>query len=308
MRRANSRALPVADGAAEVDDAHVSKVGKALEQQLHATLARLKAKRRVLGGRGELSPECGQRHCLTVQRDPGPAQSGQLLERSASYADVVGVYRILLAAVIAAAASLNTSPVVAAPFPDSDAPSGAPAGWLPDEEWVNERWLPFDEADLIRELGGDTQEYFLYFKQGKTLLDLARKRGVPTVGLASRVVRPQRRRLTTRQFAVVRDRTARVLRQSHLAEHMLGHHFHQDSLWSQLYSIVGGPENPRRPLFESALVNGVPPEAARGRALDALREGGLRGVRQRAVSPAQNAATQRYHCALIDDLMSNPRL
>jgi hypothetical protein len=35
---------------------------------------------------------------------------------------------------------------------DSDAPPGAPDTWLPDEAWVGEHWIPYDERDLYRVL------------------------------------------------------------------------------------------------------------------------------------------------------------
>ena len=38
----------------------------------------------------------------------------------------------------------------AATAQDSLAPDGADPSWLPDEEWVNLLWLPFDEQTLRR--------------------------------------------------------------------------------------------------------------------------------------------------------------
>src|SRR3954453_19358482 len=37
--------------------------------------------------------------------------------------------------------------------PDSAAPRGAPAHWLPPEAWVYNHWLPYDETRLYRLLG-----------------------------------------------------------------------------------------------------------------------------------------------------------
>src|SRR4051812_6537843 len=37
--------------------------------------------------------------------------------------------------------------------PDSLAPKGAPAHWLPPEDWVYDHWLPYDETRLYSLLG-----------------------------------------------------------------------------------------------------------------------------------------------------------
>ena len=38
---------------------------------------------------------------------------------------------------------------------DSDAPPGAPADWLPHEDWVMKHWLPYKETTMLRLLGID---------------------------------------------------------------------------------------------------------------------------------------------------------
>ena len=38
---------------------------------------------------------------------------------------------------------------------DSDAPPGAPPHWLPNERWVMQHWLPYDEQRLFSLLGVD---------------------------------------------------------------------------------------------------------------------------------------------------------
>ena len=54
--------------------------------------------------------------------------------------------RALIACVLAC--SLTAAVAAPAQAADSDAPKGAPANWLPPEEWVNLLWLPYDESRL----------------------------------------------------------------------------------------------------------------------------------------------------------------
>ena len=47
---------------------------------------------------------------------------------------------------------------------DSEAPHGAPKHWLPDEEWVNLLWLPYDEERLYQLLGMTRGEVFRWVR------------------------------------------------------------------------------------------------------------------------------------------------
>ncbi len=82
-----------------------------------------------------------------------------------------GVACALLAAVLTVAAPAAAH--------DSLAPRGADHRWLPAERWVEKHWMPFDEADLYRELRVDTPEVFEWlYDDHRTLADLARRQGV----------------------------------------------------------------------------------------------------------------------------------
>src|SRR4051795_12679354 len=58
---------------------------------------------------------------------------------------------VTLAATVLAAAPIEAQ--AASGPPDPDAPAGASGQWLPDEEWVMQRWTPFDETRLYDLLG-----------------------------------------------------------------------------------------------------------------------------------------------------------
>src|SRR4051794_28862274 len=125
--------------------------------------------------------------------------------------------------------------------PDTDAPPGAPPTWLPEEQWVQERWMPFDERRLYRELRSDRPAVYRFLWNGdRTLLDLARSSGVPVRGLAVRLVGPRPRSKRAREHWSIRlARANRVLDQGHLAEHLIGHSFHQLSVAMQAPSEFG---------------------------------------------------------------------
>jgi hypothetical protein len=73
---------------------------------------------------------------------------------------------------------LLVGPVSTAAGHDSLAPPGAAHQWLPDEPWVMEHRIPFDQAVLQRELGlrGWRLEAYL-FNDHHTLAMLAHRRG-----------------------------------------------------------------------------------------------------------------------------------
>jgi hypothetical protein len=61
---------------------------------------------------------------------------------------------------------------------DSEAPPGAPPHWLPNERWVMQHWLPFDEARLYALLHSSRGEVWRWLRDDtRTLADLARERG-----------------------------------------------------------------------------------------------------------------------------------
>jgi hypothetical protein len=114
---------------------------------------------------------------------------------------------------------------------DSDAPRDADHRWLPAERWVQKHWLPFDESELYAVLGVDTRGVFQWLADDhRTLMQLARQRGVSRRTLAKRLLAPRRAGLSARSYSVLRSRTQRVLTQGHLAQHMFFHVFHGSHL------------------------------------------------------------------------------
>ena len=116
---------------------------------------------------------------------------------------------------------------------DSAAPANAPGDWLPQEEWVMERWLPYDEARLyaiLRITRRDLRRW-LANDERRTLGQLAHVRGVPVRGLAERLVEPRRAAVTARVYGALVARARRTLTQGHLSQHVFFHDFHQ---WAPL--------------------------------------------------------------------------
>jgi hypothetical protein len=134
-----------------------------------------------------------------------------------------GVVLALIAAALVASAPAGGH--------DSHAPPGAPHRWLPDEHWVMDHWVPFDEARLNEILGTRTERILTWLlNDHRTLYDLAERRGVETHGLAERLLANRRDEVSDRQYAILLDRTKDMLSQGHLAQHVFFHLFHGDLL------------------------------------------------------------------------------
>ena len=111
---------------------------------------------------------------------------------SCSVGLVVERARVACLAVVALA-WLATTPGVARAH-DSLAPPDAGHNWLPDEGWVDQHWIPFDERALnvrTRTAGRVDLHAYLY-NDHRMLADLARRRGVDPRNLADRLVAPWR--------------------------------------------------------------------------------------------------------------------
>ena len=213
------------------------------------------------------------------------------------------VVALLAALLVTASAGAASGP------PDPDAPAGAGGQWLPQEDWVMQRWLPFDEARLFRVL--DTTrpavEAWLDDDNGrKSLEQLARRRGVSRKALVSRLVGPRRRGITSRQYKRLRARTTRVVTQSHLSQHILFHTFHQWAVREAARRTLGlSPREWRRlrggpkglSVVEIARRQGFPRDLLREPVLRSISRSYRRGVRVGAVSRAQarvQMAEQRW--------------
>lgn len=146
---------------------------------------------------------------------------------------------MLLAGVAAAMAAVALSAAPAAGR-DSLAPAGSSDHWLPKEDWVYRHWLPFAQADLERELGlGPGQLEAFLFDDRRTLVELARAKGMDPAALRDRLVAPVVSGLGPDRAAVVRERAWRVLTQGHLAQHLLFHPYHGLDVRANAPAIFG---------------------------------------------------------------------
>ena len=204
--------------------------------------------------------------------------------------------------------ALGATPARAASGPpDPAAPLGASGQWLPDEEWVMERWTPFDEARLYALLHTSRPgvERWLADSRGRrTLIELARRRGIGRATLVRRLVAPSRGRVTRGQYELLRARTNRVVTQSHLAQHMLFHTFHtwavsdaarrrlglSERAWNHLRNKPRG-DGPGMSVVQIARRRHVPVKSLRAPVLRSVTRSTRRGVHRREMPPAQ-AATQ----------------
>jgi hypothetical protein len=201
--------------------------------------------------------------------------------------------------------------VAAAQRPDSDAPTGADPSWLPSEPWVMERWMPFDEDSLLQTLDISRPDLYRVLKYGRRNLgDIARSRGVPARGLIGRLLASRRGTVDQPTWRVLRRRTARMLDQRHLAEHVIGHTFHHWSIWLEPDRIWG-------PKFDALNQRGLTapeisrksdlaPDVLRHRVLASLAAAGRRGLAQHALSVEQERSLRRLHRAAISELVAEP--
>jgi AraC-like DNA-binding protein len=145
---------------------------------------------------------------------------------------ILAILAVALAAGLAAALPANGH--------DSHAPPGAPHRWLPDEEWVMDHWVPFDESRLHDLLGIRTERLFTWLlNDHRTLGDLARRRGVDPDTLARRLIAPYKDRLSKHQYAIRLARSDDMVTQGHLAQHVFFHVFHGDLLTGHFQSWFG---------------------------------------------------------------------
>lgn len=181
--------------------------------------------------------------------------------------------------------------------PDSDAPAGANASWLPAEDWVMERWVPFDETRLNRIVGMPSNDIAAQMdRTGETLEQLAAGRGVPTQRLAERLLASRHLPAGSPLRTTLLARTERMLTQSHLAVHMLRHVFHTWTVTRRTKAIYGVSQAQFNTMYfdqhlsmgEIAQRGGVTIATLRRRAVAAAEAAGRRGVATHAMSVNEN--------------------
>jgi hypothetical protein len=174
--------------------------------------------------------------------------------------------------------------------PDSDAPPGAEPDWLPDETWVLEHWIPYDQDLLARLLETDMAGLHDWMRGDRPLVGLARRRGLTPSWLAWRLVERWRGRVSRSHHQELYSRALRTLTQGHLALHLFFHPTHSRSLnrlYAQLHAHQSTAAQSGRSLIEIAQANGHSAAWLRRKTLRFVRSSARRGVRLEATSRAQ---------------------
>ncbi len=125
---------------------------------------------------------------------------------------------------------------------DPDAPPGAPPTWLPSTPWVMDHWLPYQESTLYSVLHTSRTDLLAWLgshDDRAPLLQFAREQGVPTGGLAQRLVGPRPASMPVAVYRTLIDHAQTTLTQPHLAHHMLGHLFHVGTLLKLMPQVYG---------------------------------------------------------------------
>jgi Tol biopolymer transport system component len=195
---------------------------------------------------------------------------------------------------VAAAALAAAAPVRAQ---DPIAPPGAEPHWLPDAEWVNLLWLPYDEERLYRLLGRTRGQVFRWVRVDAhhTLAQLGRRRGYTVARLAAALVANRRGRVPVAVLRSLRRRAALTLTQGHLGQHLLFHGLHQTAIPRRARAIFGVRSREQflrlrrselSPLQIGELFGRARVQMRRG-CVDALRDAAAKGVRLGQLSPRQ---------------------
>ncbi len=180
---------------------------------------------------------------------------------------------------------------------DSEAPNGAPPHWLPNERWVMQHWLPYDERRLHALLGVKRGDVWRWLRDDtRSLADLARTRGKDPEELAAALVEPWRGRLREpHRLAMLQRRALRTLTQGHLAQHIFFHSLHQNAIPDHAPAIFGVTSREEFQALRRAelspvqicRLNGLSRSHAEREAVATLRAELRRGVEGQAIPAGQ---------------------
>jgi hypothetical protein len=208
---------------------------------------------------------------------------------------------LLLAALLVALGAPAVAGAATGPA-DPDAPPGARADWLPDEQWVMERWLPFDQTRLQERLGVGYAELARHIDYGRSLKRLVESRGHSARALARELARWRAPKGAKVSRAEIRRRVWRVFTQPHLADHMFFHNFHSWSIPRHAKRIFGTPRACQQRLTHQHGLTpaeigrrfGRPEAKVRSATLRTLAATGRRGVRAGAM-PRSHLRAHTFH-------------
>jgi len=199
---------------------------------------------------------------------------------------------------------------------DSEAPTKAPAHWLPPEDWVYNHWLPYDEGRLYALIGVTRGEIWRQLRDDRhNLAQLAAKNGWPDPRkLASALVAPRGEDLTLTQGGELRQRALRTLTQGHLSQHLLFHSLHQFAIPSEAPAIFGVTDATFRALrraeqspLEIGRLRGRSPSRIQALATGVLRERVRFGTDTGAMSARQGRVLLRRQISQLPRWLAQVR-
>ena len=181
---------------------------------------------------------------------------------------------------------------------DPEAPHHAPAHWLPNEEWVWQHWLPYDEGRLYSLLNITRGDLWRQMRDdSRTVMQLAERRGWKGGAgpLAAALVAPRRAQVSPARFKQLRSRARRTITQGHLAQHIFFHSLHQGVIPGRAPQIFGVEStNVLQRLRRAELsplqigrLHGRSSEDTKNAAIAALRERARTGVQTGQISAKQ---------------------
>jgi Tol biopolymer transport system component/plastocyanin len=208
---------------------------------------------------------------------------------------VTALVVVAFAAVAIVAIRRRDNPVAKASL-DSLAPPGAPAHWLPPEDWVYNHWLPYDEGRLYALLAVTRGDIWRQLRDDRhTLAELAQTHGWSSPSrLASALVEARRGHVSADMLSVLRARALRTITQGHLAQHLFFHSLHQFAIPSEAPEIFGVTDAEFRALrrgeqspLEIGRVHGRSPSEIEALTAEVLRERARAGIRSGAMTARQ---------------------
>jgi hypothetical protein len=210
---------------------------------------------------------------------------------------------------------LAARPLPYAAAHDRLAPLGAAHTWLPDEDWVMHHWVPFDERALTARLALRSSDLEAYlYDDHRALADLARARGLGLAQLRDELVAPWRPSVDDARYALLRERTERMLTQPHLAQHVFFHVFHDAAVSHDSQATFGLPLGTVQQMrldgltpLEIAGRGGVPAAAARSNVLHFLALERDEGVRRGVAWPRESQRIFARQSARLDCWLASPR-
>src|SRR3954464_12204651 len=178
---------------------------------------------------------------------------------------------------------------------DSEAPPGSPPHWRPNETWVMQHWLPYDETRLYKLLGVTRGDVWRWLRDDtRNLAGLAALHGWhDPEALARALVAPWQGHLREPgRLALLQRRALRTLTQGHLSQHIFFHSLHQNAIPDAAPEIFGTSTARFRDLRRSELsplmicrLNGLSRAHAQQSAEATLRAMAARGVQRQSMPP-----------------------